>query len=60
MRVEQMGMFEDNPSYEAFVDKFQPKKTTDDCYTPALVYDAVAGWVAQEWNLNKETFVRPF
>ena len=20
--------------YEAFVDKFKPKKTTDDCYTP--------------------------
>ena len=60
MRVEQMGMFEDNPSYDAFVDKFKPKKTTDDCYTPALVYDAVADWVAKEWNLNKETFVRPF
>ena len=23
--------FED---YEAFVEKFKPKKTTDDCYTP--------------------------
>ena len=23
--------FED---YEGFVDKFKPKKTTDDCYTP--------------------------
>lgn len=21
-------------AYEAFVDKFKPKKTTDDCYTP--------------------------
>lgn len=20
--------------YEAFLDKFKPKKTTDDCYTP--------------------------
>lgn len=20
--------------YEAFVEKFEPKKTTDDCYTP--------------------------
>lgn len=25
--------------YEAFVDKFKPKKTTDDCYTPPDVYD---------------------
>ena len=24
--------------YEGFVDKFKPKKTTDDCYTPAEVY----------------------
>lgn len=22
-------------TYEEFVDKFKPKKTTDDCYTPA-------------------------
>lgn len=22
--------------YEAFVDKFKPKKTTDDCYTPPM------------------------
>lgn len=28
--------------YDAFVEKFKPKKTTDDCYTPANVYDAVA------------------
>lgn len=27
--------------YEAFVDKFKPKKTTDDCYTPPDVYDTV-------------------
>ena len=27
--------------YDAFVEKFKPKKTTDDCYTPPLVYDAV-------------------
>jgi hypothetical protein len=25
--------------YEGFLDKFQPKKTTDDCYTPANVYE---------------------
>ena len=28
-------------TYEQFVDKFKPKKTTDDCMTPPLVYDAV-------------------
>lgn len=25
---------EDSPEYQAFVEKFVPKKTTDDCYTP--------------------------
>ena len=35
-------LFED---YDAFVGKFKPKKTTDDCYTPPAVYEAVRGWV---------------
>lgn len=47
-------------TYEEFVEKFKPKKTTDDCYTPPLVYDAVAEWVAKEYGLNPENFVRPF
>lgn len=34
--------FED---YDGFVEKFKPKKTTDDCYTPPLVYEAIADWV---------------
>jgi len=46
--------------YEAFKDKFKPKLTTDDCYTPPKVYDAVADWVAKEYNVSRENFVRPF
>ena len=46
--------------HQDFVDKFKPKLTTDDCYTPALVYDAVADWVAGEYGLNRADFVRPF
>lgn len=49
-----------NESYEKFVDKFKPKLTTDDCYTPPLVYTAVAEWVANEYNLNENKFARPF
>ena len=49
--------FED---YGAFVDKFRPKLTTDDCYTPPEVYDVVAGWVAEEYALDRASFVRPF
>ena len=31
--------------YDSFVDKFKPKLTTDDCYTPQEVYDALLGWI---------------
>lgn len=46
--------------YEEFVEKFKPKLTTDDCYTPPLVYDAVADWVAKEYNIDRSQFLRPF
>jgi hypothetical protein len=51
---------EGNDVYNAFLDKFEPAKTTDDCYTPDVVYDAVAAWVEKEYGLDKENFVRPF
>ena len=47
-------------TYGEFVEKFKPKKTTDDCYTPEIVYNAIADWVANEYHLNKADFVRPF
>ena len=47
-------------TYEEFVEKFKPKKTTDDCYTPQEVYDCVADWVAEKYGLDRSTFVRPF
>lgn len=53
-------VLEDSPEYTAFVEKFKPKKTTDDCYTPPPVYDAVAEWVEAEYGLNRASFVRPF
>ena len=46
--------------YESFVEKFKPKKTTDDCYTPENVYEAVAGWVSEEYGVRREDMVRPF
>lgn len=46
--------------YEAFVEKFKPKLTTDDCYTPPLVYDVVADWTARTYGLDRSCFVRPF
>ena len=49
-----------NESYDEFVEKFKPKKTTDDCYTPENVYTAIAEWVAQKYGIDIKTFVRPF
>nr|DAZ56822.1 MAG TPA: ParB protein [Caudoviricetes sp.] len=49
-----------NDEYNEFVDKFKPKKTTDDCYTPDNVYDAVASWVSQEYGVDRADMVRPF
>ena len=46
--------------YDGFVEKFKPKKTTDDCYTPPLVYEAVSEWVSSQYGLDKNKFFRPF
>ena len=46
--------------YKAFVDKFKDAKTTDDCYTPPEIYDVIADWVAAEYGIGRERFLRPF
>ena len=46
--------------YEGFVEKFKPKKTTDDCYTPDLVYEAVKDWAVKEYGLEGYEIIRPF
>ena len=47
--------------YDGFVEKFKPKLTTDDCYTPAPVYKAVKEWVAENiMPLDGVPVVRPF
>ena len=51
---------EEDEEYQEFLDKFKLKKTTDACYTPPIVYDAVADCVANEYGLSKANFVRPF
>ena len=50
----------EDDEYKAFVEKFKAKKTTDDCYTPPVVYAAIANWVADEYGANRASFVRPF
>lgn len=51
---------EGNEEYNAFLDKFEDPKTTDDCYTPDNIYEALADWVRNEYNVNKTDFIRPF
>lgn len=47
-------------TYEEFVEKFKPKKTTDDCMTPPLIYETVRDWACKEYNINPASIVRPF
>lgn len=47
--------------YEGFVEKFnKPKKTTDDCYTPPAVYEAVKDWACRRYGIDPARTVRPF
>ena len=52
-------IFED---YEAFVAKFDKNapKTTDDCFTPQPVYDAVLDWLCSKVDITGRCIVRPF
>ena len=51
---------EKHNDYEGFVEKFKPKKTTDDCYTPPAVYAAVKDWACQRFGIDPDKTVRPF
>lgn len=47
-------------TYQEFVNKFKHKKTTDDCYTPKEVYEAVKTWAVEQYKLENYNIVRPF
>ena len=46
--------------YDEFTEKFKPKQTTDDCYTPVEVYEAVLGWLREKVDIEGCNIVRPF
>ena len=50
----------DMHDYEGFVEKFTPKKTTDDCYTPPEAYKIVLDYVRERCDIGCATIVRPF
>ena len=47
-------------TYDEFVGKFKPKRTTDDCYTPPEVFDAALSWACREYGIDPAKVVRPF
>lgn len=47
--------------YESFVAKFKDNpKTTDDCYTPRDVFEAVVDYVGRTFGLEGKVILRPF
>lgn len=46
--------------YDKFCEKFEVKKTTDDCYTPPHIYNVVADYVHQRYGVNYDDMLRPF
>nr|DAE82110.1 MAG TPA: adenine-specific methyltransferase [Caudoviricetes sp.] len=50
-----------NQDYNEFVDKFKPKKTTDDCYTPVPIYNALIRYIDENVVCLKDyQILRPF
>lgn len=49
-----------NETYEEFVEKFKPKLTTDDCFTPEPIYDIVSDFIEKEYHIKRKDFLRPF
>ena len=47
-------------TYDEFVEKFKPKMTTDDCYTPPSVYAVIKNWACAEFGIDESTIARPF
>ena len=58
--MEQISLLDTNPEYQEFVDKFKPKKTTDDCYTPPRIYEVIKDWAVTEYGLGGRKIIRPF
>ena len=60
--LNEFGQSNDDGSsdYDQFTDKFKPKLTTDDCYTPADVYELVKDMVVEKFNLQGKKIERPF
>ena len=59
-RMEAGENLSEDEEYLEFLEKFKARKTTDDCYTPEVVYNAVVNWLENEYHVKRKDFVRPF
>ena len=59
-RMESGDLSEDSEEYQEFLQKFEAKKTTDDCYTPDNIYSAVKDWAVKRYSLQNRPIIRPF
>ena len=55
-----MGTQRKSRNYEDFVEKFKARHTTDDCFTPANIYDCVVAFVGRRFGVKPCDIVRPF
>ena len=51
---------ESSKEYDAFVEKFKPKLTADDCYTPQNIYETIRDWAVEHYGLQGASIIRPF
>lgn len=51
---------EEDEEYQEFLQKFELKKTTDDCYTPDNIYEVVKNWCLKRFDIKGRKIVRPF
>ena len=59
-RMARGEIFEEDEEYQEFLEKFEAKKTTDDCYTPDNIYDVVKKWCVERYGLKGKKIIRPF
>ena len=51
---------ESSEEYDAFMEKFKRRLTTDDVYTPDNLYAALLSWAVAHYSLGDRPTVRPF
>lgn len=49
-------------TYEEFIERATKthEKSSDDCYTPAYIYDLISDYVVEKYQQDPQVFVRPF